>query len=400
MRHQQLPTKAGIYFRKADDWDRKGWTASPNALLRDRDTPWDAKGAYGWIASHQQLVYKLSAEDLAAAGPRGRDHAYGMLRALEQRGWLTRQSYQSDDGRGTVQLWTLHGEPVPEEQRTFRPSHARRRVGKLSKTTPVDNPEPAGGADVRPSEPPADDPADDPASSQVSPGFLNVQESPNEDHDTERDRDDVSAGQPGIPTRAGVPGIPERAGTERAGTDRAGIPIEEEEKTKTEDHVVTSRRNVQTARASGRDDHTPQRRREPAPPATGHAEHAGSDDYRARRCPMCRLDVDGRTWIYALDVPGRPPYTPFTVCDHTTPLEAIQRDTAFREQYDADQARQTPPQPITLAGPINHGPRPAIRRSTRGTDTERDAARAELAAARARVEGTPDPMETVQAMEA
>jgi hypothetical protein len=355
----QLPRSAGIYFRKADDWDRKGWTSVPNRLVRDPRLPWDSKGAYAWIASHQQLVYKLSAEELSGAGPRGRDHAYGMLRALEEGGWLTRQRYQADDGRGTVQLWTLHGEPVPESERTYRPSSARPRPKRIG------------------------------ASSQVRPQLLDVQEFPTTPDVTPSDREDVSAGQPGTPDRPGVPGTPDRPGTDRSGTDRSGLPIEKEEKTKREDSGVTYAANVQTAHARDRDDHNPPpRRREPAAAPTGHAARPVPPvDYAARACRMCRLDVDGHTRIRVLaDVEGRPVFTPLTVCDHVTPLDDIRRELDFLEQHAAAAAAAAAPQPIQVLAP-NHGPRRPRTEFNRGTPDERARARAELAAARAREEG-------------
>ena len=198
----ELPSKAGIYMRKVG-WEQNGWTATPNALSRDERVPWDAKGAYTWIASHQERIYELNAETLAAAGPSGRDHAYKMLRCLEQHGWLTRQQYRAEDGRGTVTLWDLHFAPVPESERTWKPSQAKKRTGKLS--TPA---APAG-----------------------APELLHVPEP--------QGAVSEAAAHPGIPARDGTPeeepsGIPARAVPARA-----GIPYKEE-KTNTEDQEELS----------------------------------------------------------------------------------------------------------------------------------------------------------------
>lgn len=111
-------TKPGIYFRKSSGWDENGWTSVPNQLLRDKTLSWDCKGAAGWIASHRE-TFRMTGEDLASAGPKGRDHARKMLRELEERGWLTRERLRNpESGRFDIHVWTIHPAPVPVEERT------------------------------------------------------------------------------------------------------------------------------------------------------------------------------------------------------------------------------------------------------------------------------------------
>ena len=114
-------------MQKSDDWDDHPPTGVPIELLHDPRVPWDAKGAYGWIASQSEHTVELSGLTLAAAGPRGRNHAYGMLRDLEQYGWLTRTRYWSAEANGNITIWTLHPTPVPADQRTWTESKAKPR---------------------------------------------------------------------------------------------------------------------------------------------------------------------------------------------------------------------------------------------------------------------------------
>lgn len=196
-----MPTRAGTYMRRDPDWERTGWTSTPNALSRDPNIDWDAKGAYTWIASHLELEFPISAEALADAGPRGRDHAYGMVKTLEQHGWLTRERYKAADGRGTVHVWTLKNRQLPPEARTWKPSRATPRPSRL--------------------------PAADSATAVELPA---VQEFPH------RDRDEPeSAGQGGTPGRPGTPA----GNPERPGPGRPGFPYKEE-KTKGENQGGTT----------------------------------------------------------------------------------------------------------------------------------------------------------------
>ncbi|MGH3939749.1 MAG: hypothetical protein ACRDTG_14195, partial [Pseudonocardiaceae bacterium] len=143
MPQPDLPTEPGTYLRKAQSWDDEAWASVPNRLLRDQAVSWDAKGAFGWIASHRE-VYKLSAEDLASAGPKGRHHARDMLRELELHGYLTREPLRNPNtGAYDVHLWTLHPRPVPTDQRTWRPSKAAHRPhpgAQHRRSTPESNP--------------------------------------------------------------------------------------------------------------------------------------------------------------------------------------------------------------------------------------------------------------------
>jgi hypothetical protein len=114
-----VPSRPGIYISKSSGWDDHGWTSVPNMLLRDRAISWEAKGAFGWIASHREMIFRLKGDDLADAGPKGRDHARKMRRELEAAGWLSRAKHRNPDtGRWDIVVWTLHPLPVPAEQRT------------------------------------------------------------------------------------------------------------------------------------------------------------------------------------------------------------------------------------------------------------------------------------------
>jgi hypothetical protein len=187
----KMPTRPGTFMRRAPGWEQHGWTSIPNALARDESVDWDAKGGYLWIASHQELIFELDAEMLAAAGPRGRDHAYEMLRHLEWHGWLTRTRYRATDGKGTVHIWTLHPMPVPVAERTWKPNKADRRKGYTAPDGTKVAPELLDGQEF---QPPRKFP-------QVTPEVLDGQELQGSE----------------------APGIPDRSGT-----DRSGIPYMDE----------------------------------------------------------------------------------------------------------------------------------------------------------------------------
>jgi hypothetical protein len=118
-------------------WRRGGWTATPNALLLDAEIDWEAKGAFGWLSlAADDDEFEVTAVSLAAAGPKGRDHAQKMVRTLEQHGWVTRNRVP-DAGTGRpVLVYELQPTPVAEDERTWRPSTARARRGALSQVKP------------------------------------------------------------------------------------------------------------------------------------------------------------------------------------------------------------------------------------------------------------------------
>lgn len=114
-----------IYIRKDPSWDEHGWTSVPNAVLRDSSLSWEARGAFAWMASHR-TTFSLRSEDLAEAGPKGRNHAREMLRELEERGWLTRHKERNPDtGRHELTIYNLHPVQVPEAERTWVESSAK-----------------------------------------------------------------------------------------------------------------------------------------------------------------------------------------------------------------------------------------------------------------------------------
>lgn len=109
-------------------WRSYGRTYTPNALVLDSSIPWDAKGAFAWLSlAADDDEFEVTGDSLAAAGPRGRDHAREMIRVLEQHGWVTRYRTLGPTGR-PVMVYELHPAPVPPGERTYRPSVAKRRI--------------------------------------------------------------------------------------------------------------------------------------------------------------------------------------------------------------------------------------------------------------------------------
>lgn len=114
-----------IRIRKDDSWTEHGWTAVPNSILRDATISWDARAAFAWLASHS-MEFALSADSLAEAGPKGRNHARDMLRELERHGWLTRHKARNpENGRYDDYVYHLHPVQVPDAERTFVESTAK-----------------------------------------------------------------------------------------------------------------------------------------------------------------------------------------------------------------------------------------------------------------------------------
>lgn len=133
--------------KNRDAWRRQGWSATPNSLLLRSDISWDAKGAFGWLSlAADDPEFDVTAQALAAAGPRGRDHARGMVRELEQHGYLTRERSITEDG-APVMVYELWPQPVPEDQRTYRPSTARSPKRMFSQVKPQELDGQALGAD-------------------------------------------------------------------------------------------------------------------------------------------------------------------------------------------------------------------------------------------------------------
>lgn len=119
---QPIPTIAGTYVAKDESWLRHAWTAIPNELIRNTEISWDAIGAFAWLASHQEMKFRFNAQTLADAGPRGRNHAYEVLRELERWGWLTRHRLRNPaTGYTDIQVYRLHPRPVAVAERTFTP---------------------------------------------------------------------------------------------------------------------------------------------------------------------------------------------------------------------------------------------------------------------------------------
>lgn len=129
-----------IFIRKDPSWDEHGWTSVPNAVLRDASLSWEARGAFAWMASHR-LTFSLRSEDIAEAGPKGRNHARDMLRELEEHGWLTRyKERDSDTGRHELTIYNLHPIQVPKAQRTWTESTAKAAPALKAKLKPQVSP--------------------------------------------------------------------------------------------------------------------------------------------------------------------------------------------------------------------------------------------------------------------
>lgn len=120
-------TAATITVEKAEDWDVDGWTSVPNRLIRDTVLTPDGKWAFSWLSSHSR-EFQFRADDLAAAGPKGRNHARDAIREIERHGWLTRhKAHDPLSGRIIGTVYRLHARPVAEEDRTFVESTAKKR---------------------------------------------------------------------------------------------------------------------------------------------------------------------------------------------------------------------------------------------------------------------------------
>lgn len=215
------------------EWRRYGWSATPNRLLLDSTISWDAKGAFGWLSlAADDPEFDVTANSLAAAGPRGRDHAQRMLRELEEHGWLTRRRVVGESGVPEI-VYELHPVPVPPEERTYRPSTAKPRKGAFSQVKAENRNVQASGAEQGTVD-------------NSSPG------QPARDGQPEQ-IDGVSAGQRRKPERVG----PERVGPARSGglttsperrlppptssTDGQPSPVEAEEEEEapiSEDHAA------------------------------------------------------------------------------------------------------------------------------------------------------------------
>lgn len=139
----------GVYVEKDDTWFDDGWTAVPNAVIRHPRLTADAKWAYAWLASHT-ATFQITAELLAEAGPKGRNHARQCIRQLEEHGWLTRSKLRNPrTGRYDVTKYRLHPTPVPESRRTFVPSVAKPRAFPKNPSSSPGADSSVVGADLR-----------------------------------------------------------------------------------------------------------------------------------------------------------------------------------------------------------------------------------------------------------
>lgn len=77
------------------------FTILRNSTLRDARMSFKARGLMGFILS-QEPGYRISAEELAAEGPDGRDSIRSGLREMEAAGYLVRERRRIGDGRITT----------------------------------------------------------------------------------------------------------------------------------------------------------------------------------------------------------------------------------------------------------------------------------------------------------
>lgn len=304
-------TAPTITVEKDQSWDHHGWTATPNALIRDVTLTPDAKWAFAWLASHN-TTFLFSADDLAKAGPKGRNHARAALRELEMHGWMTREK-RTDPSTGRIvgTIYKLHPVPVPEQARTF--------VASKAKAVPA--------AERRRSGPGPRFPV---AGPQADPG------------NSETGRSDPATEIPG-------------AGVQGAGPRGTGDPVapSKDEKTTSEDHPPTPGARPD-GRATGSEEEgsapasgAPAPRTSDDPPRQARCEHnrtqcrACGTSPRARAaaaqaavaasgesCTMCVRTPSGG-W-QRIDPSTRDPLpivrgiVHTRTCDHTTPHEQVQ----------------------------------------------------------------------------
>ena len=101
-----------------------GWTASPNALIRDTSLSPAARWAWSWMNSNDD-GWMTSAQDIADAGGCGVHAAEDLLYELERAGYLCREYTRNRRGQVTGMDFKLQPLPVPEDKRTYRPRQPR-----------------------------------------------------------------------------------------------------------------------------------------------------------------------------------------------------------------------------------------------------------------------------------
>lgn len=121
-------TAATITVEKdADEWKDEGWTSTPNRIIRDPSLTEGEKWVWSWFASHTD-TFQFDLGDLVADSPRGRNVVREFVRGLECKGLLTRRQERNTSGQIVAVRYKLHLRPVPEEQRTYVESAAKKKV--------------------------------------------------------------------------------------------------------------------------------------------------------------------------------------------------------------------------------------------------------------------------------
>lgn len=122
-----------VFVRKDPEaWKRRGWTSAPNSIIHEWDMPPQEIWAWIWLASHSS-TFELNAKALSDANKHvGRDKAYKLIAALEDRGLLLRV-YERTDAGVPYMVYELQPEPVPAEQRTAKPKQTKPRKSSFPK---------------------------------------------------------------------------------------------------------------------------------------------------------------------------------------------------------------------------------------------------------------------------
>ena len=192
------PNKA--YVRKdRRRWKHEGWTSAPNSIIRNEALKPEQIWAWIWLASHNE-EFEVSGQTLWAANEHiGRDKAFKLLDALEEHGLLVRTHEKNERGIPYI-VYDLQPTPVPEEQRTWKPSKAKPRKSAFAS----DQDKPVSCTFRKPAT--TSENGDQVSATADGPGFLHVQETG--DDQGKRNGDDEALPGGVFPARV----VPERAG--------------------------------------------------------------------------------------------------------------------------------------------------------------------------------------------
>jgi hypothetical protein len=209
-------TAATITVEKATDWRDDGWTSFPNRIIRAPGMCALEKIVFGWFASHLS-TFEFSLDDLVADMEEGRNKCRDAVRGLEEKGLITRHKVHDPlTGRIVGTKYRLHHTPVPEADRTFVPSTAKKRPPRFpqnSTSEPApDRPGPGEPAAEAPPENPRPEPAPDrpgagrPGAGRPGAGRSGVPIYGGEDHGKHQEEEGVTVDErPPDPAPPGPP---------------------------------------------------------------------------------------------------------------------------------------------------------------------------------------------------